>query len=67
MVLAAPGGVNIPCLMHDTCLCQIDVEMKNKLAWNIPDRCKFITCHDVKIKVPSDTVVVTHLFVKNTN
>ena len=25
VVLGAPNRVNIPCLMHDTCLCQIDV------------------------------------------
>ena len=26
-VLGAPERVNIPFLMHDTCLCQIDVKM----------------------------------------
>ena len=25
----APDRVNIPCLMHDTCLCQLDVKMTN--------------------------------------
>ena len=24
-----PDKVNIPCLMHDTCLCQLDVKIKN--------------------------------------
>ena len=24
-----PGKVIIPCLMHDTCICQIDVNMTN--------------------------------------
>ena len=31
VVLAAPDRVNIPCPMHDTRLCQIDVKMTNKL------------------------------------
>ena len=29
MVLGAPDRVNIPCLMHDTRLCQLDVQMTN--------------------------------------
>ena len=29
MVLGAPDRVNIPCLMHDTRLCQLDVKMTN--------------------------------------
>ena len=29
MVLGAPDRVNIPCLMHDTHLCQIDFKMTN--------------------------------------
>ena len=29
VVLGAPDRVNIPCLMHDTRLCQIDVKMTN--------------------------------------
>ena len=29
VVLGAPNRVNIPCLMHDTCLCQIDVKITN--------------------------------------
>ena len=29
VVLGAPYRVNIPCLMHDTCLCQLDVKMTN--------------------------------------
>ena len=27
VVLGAPDRVNIPCLTHDTCLCQIDLIM----------------------------------------
>ena len=27
LVVGAPDRVNIPCLMHDTCLCQLDVKM----------------------------------------
>ena len=30
VVLGASDRVNIPCLMHDTCFCQIDVKMTNK-------------------------------------
>ena len=29
VVLGAPDRVNIPCPMHDTRLCQIDVKMTN--------------------------------------
>ena len=29
MVLGAPDRVNIPCLMHDIRLCQLDVKMTN--------------------------------------
>ena len=29
VVLGAPDKVNIPCLMHDTCLFQLDVEISN--------------------------------------
>ena len=29
VVLGAPDRVNIPCLVHDTHLCQIDVKMTN--------------------------------------
>ena len=29
VVLGAPDRVNIPCLMHDTRLCQFDVKMTN--------------------------------------
>ena len=29
VVLGAPDRVNIPCLMHDTRLCQLDVKMTN--------------------------------------
>ena len=29
VVLEAPDRVNIPCLMHDNRLCQLDVEMTN--------------------------------------
>ena len=29
VLLGAPDRVNIPCLMHDTCLCQLDVKMTN--------------------------------------
>ena len=29
VVPGAPDRVNIPCLMHDTCLCQLDVKMTN--------------------------------------
>ena len=29
VVLAAPHRVNIPCIMHDTRLCQIDVKITN--------------------------------------
>ena len=29
VVLCAPDNVNIPCLMHDTHLCQFDVKMAN--------------------------------------
>ena len=31
VVLGAPERVNIPCLMHDTRLCQYDVKMTNNL------------------------------------
>ena len=29
VVLGAPDRVNIPCLFHDTRLCQLDVKMTN--------------------------------------
>ena len=29
MVLGAPDRVNIPCLLHDTHLCQLDVKITN--------------------------------------
>ena len=29
VALGAPDRVNIPCLMHDTRLCQLDVKMTN--------------------------------------
>ena len=35
MVLGAPDRVNIPCLMHDTRLCQLDVKMTNVYIYNV--------------------------------
>ena len=29
VALGAPNRINPPCLMHDTLLCQLDVEMTN--------------------------------------
>ena len=29
VALGAPDRVNIPCLMHDTRICQLDVKMTN--------------------------------------
>ena len=29
LVLGVPDRVNIPCLIHDICLCQTDVKMTN--------------------------------------
>ena len=29
VIQGAPDRVNIPCLMHDTCLCQLDAKMTN--------------------------------------
>ena len=43
MVHGAPDRVNIPCFMHDTHLCQLDVKMTNNKL-----RYKYKTCHDVK-------------------
>ena len=34
VVLGAPDRVNIPCLMHDTYFCELDVKMIKKLAQN---------------------------------
>ena len=38
--------VNIPCLMHDTRLCQLDVKMTNN--YHGTKVLKFKTCRDVK-------------------
>ena len=38
VVLGAPDRVNIPCLMHDTCLCQVpsaDTELR-KVGLGVP-------------------------------
>ena len=43
----APDRVNIPYLMQDTRVCQIDVKMTNKTATEL-ERGKYETCYDVK-------------------
>ena len=47
VVLGAPDRVNIPCLIHDIRLCQIDVKMTNNQHGTKIKRCKYKTCHDV--------------------
>ena len=43
--------VNIPCLMHDTRLCQFDVKMTNNYQFTEQKVHKFKTCQDVKKQV----------------
>ena len=46
VVLGAPDRVNIPCLMYDTRLCQLDVKMTNN--YHGTKIFKYKTCQDVK-------------------
>ena len=49
MVLGAPDRVNIPCLIHDTHLCQIDDKMTNNYHGTKDIKNK--TCYDGKTGV----------------
>ena len=44
-----PDRVNIPCLMHDTHLCQLDVTMTNN--YHGTNKLKYKTCQDIKTGV----------------
>ena len=47
VVLGAPDRVNIPCLVHDTCLCQLDDKMTN-ISTEPKIFFKYKTCYGVK-------------------